>query len=269
MNIADVQRLLAEANYYHGAIDGDAGPLTMAAVAVIERNGSEAGFSSWPKARRLVRAGQAVLRAQGFPVGDLDGWMGPQTTEALTQWRSERAGTSWTMDRTPADASGLSHPAQLNWPRQKDVREFFGPAGGAACTAGVVELPFPFVIAWNKSQSVSRFYCHEKVAEPLTWIFAEAHRSLGAERMQDMGLDLYGGCFANRPMRGGAATSMHAWGIATDLDPEHNQLRWGADRARFAKPEYRDWWQIVMQAGAVPAGYAWGKDWMHFQFARL
>ncbi|WP_411956877.1 M15 family metallopeptidase [Paracoccus homiensis] len=269
MQVTDVQRLLAEANYYNGPIDGDAGLGTMRGVSVIEGNAGRS-FAEWPTWRRLTHAGQAILTAQGYSVGDLDGLTGPQTDEALTQWRSDRAGTDASVDRTPTPEAGArSHPAQMAWPLQRDVRAFFGPAGAPACTAGVVALPFPFLIAWNKSQSVSRFYCHEKVAEPLTWIFAEAHRTFGAERMRDMGLDLYGGCFANRTMRGGTATSMHAWGIAVDLDPEHNQLRWGADRARFANPDYRDWWQIVMQAGAVPAGYVWGKDWMHFQFARL
>ena len=267
MQVSQVQELLASANYYKGAIDGDAGPATVRAVEII---GSNAGrsFGEWPAWRRLTHAGQAVLKAQGYPVGDLDGLEGPQTTEALSRWRSERADVSWEVDRTE-DTGARTHPAQLDWPRQVNVEKVFGPAGGRACTAGVVQLPFAFTIAWEKTQRITRFYCHEKVAEPLSWIFRTAAQDLGEARMRDLGLDLYGGCFADRPMRGGQAKSMHAWGIAVDLDPENNQLRWGADRARFARPEYRAWWQIVMEAGAVPAGYAWGKDWMHFQFARL
>ena len=33
----------------------------------------------------------------------------------------------------------------------------------------------------------------------------------GMEKVRELGLDLYGGCFNNRSIIGGKATSMHAW----------------------------------------------------------
>ncbi len=62
---------------------------------------------------------------------------------------------------------------------------------------------------------------------------------------------------------------MHAWGIAVDLDPERNPLRWGRDRASFAASAYEPFWTIVEAAGAPSLGRACNRDWMHFQFGRL
>ena len=63
--------------------------------------------------------------------------------------------------------------------------------------------------------------------------------------------------------------SMHAWGIAVDLDPINNQLRWGKDRASFARPEFEPFWKIVEANGATSLGRAQNRDWMHYQFAGL
>jgi hypothetical protein len=146
---------------------------------------------------------------------------------------------------------------------------FYGPAGGPACTAGRVELPFPMVIAWDRGQTISRFSCHELLAEPLTAIFRDTLDHYGLRQIEALELNVFGGCFNHRRMRGGRALSTHAYGAAVDLNPEKNRLRWGADRAQFAHPAYRDFWEIVMTHGGTPAGYAWGKDWMHFQFAKI
>jgi hypothetical protein len=80
---------------------------------------------------------------------------------------------------------------------------------------------------------------------------------------------LFGGCLNVRRMRGGSAWSMHSWGIAFDFDPDRNQLRWGRDRAAFAKPEYNKWFELWEEEGAVSLGRVRNFDWMHVQFARL
>ena len=125
------------------------------------------------------------------------------------------------------------------------------------------------VIAWNKRQTIRRFSCHEKLAQPLTNIFRQTLTHYGQADIERLQLNVFGGCFNFRKKRGGDTLSTHAHGAAVDLNPEQNQLRWGADRAQFAKAEYEPFWNIVMAHGGTPAGYAWGKDWMHVQFARL
>lgn len=155
------------------------------------------------------------------------------------------------------------------WPTQAGMAAFFGPAGGRDCTAGSVALPFAFPLSWDESQRVTRFSCHAKVAAPLTAIFAEAAAHFGEVEFRRLRLDRFGGCYNYRVMRGGSSLSMHAWGIAVDLDPIRNQLSWGKDRAAFAAAEYEPWWKIVEAKGAVSLGRARGYDFMHFQFARL
>ena len=154
-------------------------------------------------------------------------------------------------------------------PKQADVAKFYGQAGATACTSGKVVLPFAFPLAWDDSQRVTRISCHAKVAADLTAIFAEAAKHYGEDEFRRLRLDRFGGCYNYRVMRGGTALSMHAWGIAVDLDPINNQLRWGKDRAEFAKTEYLPFWNIVEAHGATSLGRAKNYDWMHFQFATV
>jgi hypothetical protein len=62
---------------------------------------------------------------------------------------------------------------------------------------------------------------------------------------------------------------MHAYGVAIDFDSEHNQMRWGSDRARFAKSDYDAWWGYWEEAGWVSLGRERNYDWMHVQATRL
>ena len=155
------------------------------------------------------------------------------------------------------------------YPPQSGVAAFYGPAGGRDCTAGSVSLPFPFPLAWDDSQKVTRFACHVRVAASMTAIFAESAKNYGEAEFRRLRLDRFGGCYNYRAMRGGTSLSMHSWGIAVDLDPINNQLKWGRDRAAFARPEYLPFWAIVEAHGATSLGRAKNFDWQHFQFAGL
>jgi D-alanyl-D-alanine carboxypeptidase len=158
---------------------------------------------------------------------------------------------------------------KFNWPQQDNMVPFFGKAGTQACTAGSVKLPFAFPIAWDTSQKITRFSCHKLVAAPLTSIFAEAVKHYGEEDFRFLRLDRFGGCYNYRVMRGSKRLSMHAWGIAVDLDPERNGLRVGKPFAAFSADVYVPFWNIVESYGAVSLGRSRNYDWMHFQFARL
>ncbi|MCC5973179.1 MAG: hypothetical protein JJT81_03920 [Rubellimicrobium sp.] len=272
MDIRHVQLLLASANYYAGAIDGVAGPLTMRGVGIVQRNG---GFDwrGWPDARRLIGVGQRILAVQGFEPGPVDGWAGHNTRAALTAWQVRReTGQDWQVTRRPVQASGPQHgpdTAQAAYPSQSAMVPFYGPAGGPEATAGIVALPFAFQLSWNLSQEIRSFRCHRRLAAPLTSIFAETARHYGQARMTALRLHIWGGCFNHRNMRGGSALSTHAWGAAVDLDPERNMLSWGRDRAALAQGDYDAFWRIVETHGATSLGKVADRDWMHLQFARL
>lgn len=267
------QQVLASALYYTGAIDGDIGPATMKAVERLLVN-NEIPHKGWSKARQVVGAVQRILEAQGYEPGFIDGLMGHNTNEAITAWLSDQSGTSSGVDRdkpSPILTPGRlwTSTEQRRYPTQADVPLFYGIAGNALCTSGTCTLPFAFPLAWDLSSKINSFRCHEKVAAPMTRVFAEAAKHYGEKEYRRLRLDMFGGCYNYRNMRGGSSISMHAYGIAVDLDPERNQLRWDSKRAAFAKEEYIPFWNIVVQCGGTPAGYAWDGDWMHAQWARL
>jgi hypothetical protein len=158
-----------------------------------------------------------------------------------------------------------------HWPLQTTaaLTAFYGPAGGRDCTAGTCTLPFPFPLAWDASQRLSRFSCHVKVAPAMTRIFANAAKHYGEKQFRALKLDQYGGCYNYRKMRGSSRLSTHAWGIAVDLDPVANGLRVAAPKARLSGEAYVPFWKIVEAEGAVSLGRHANRDWMHFQFARF
>lgn len=156
-----------------------------------------------------------------------------------------------------------------NWPTQAGVRSYFGEPGSPQATAGMVDLAFPMKIAWYKSQVIRRFRCHAKVEAPIERIFQKTLAHYGQADVTRLALDIFGGCYNYRPMRGSTNWSMHAYGIAVDLDPENNQLKWTKAKAKFAKADYAAFWNIVESEGAVSLGRSKDYDWMHFQFARL
>jgi hypothetical protein len=160
---------------------------------------------------------------------------------------------------------------ETQWPKQTQaaMTAFFGPPGGAACTTGKVDLPFSFPLAWDTSQKLLKFSCHQLVEKPLERIYAAAAKHYGEKEFRRLRLDRFGGCYNYRAKRGSSSLSTHAWGIAVDHDPERNQLKWGRDRASFAAEAYVPFWNIVEAEGAVSLGRVRNFDWMHFQFAKL
>jgi hypothetical protein len=94
------------------------------------------------------------------------------------------------------------------------------------------KVPYKLRIAWDTEETLTRFYCHEKVVQRFQAMFEGWLDHFGADGIRDHGLDLYGGCYAHRSIRGGRSWSDHAYGIAIDIDPDGNGLRtpWRADK---------------------------------------
>jgi hypothetical protein len=236
------QQRLNDIGYDAGPADGDWGGRTMGAVAEFQQlNGLPVDAQLGPKS------------------------LGPKTIAVLYSTDAKSPTTGW---KAPTAVMAPSPVAIARWPLERDVAKVFGAAGGPQCTAGKVKLPIPFALAWDLDQQIKTFNCHELVAAPITRVFERAVEAYGEAKFQELRLHLFGGCYNYRPMRGGSSLSMHSWGIAVDLDPTHNQLKWGRDRAAFARPEYSQFWQAVEAEGLVSLGRTANYDYMHFQAAR-
>jgi hypothetical protein len=132
----------------------------------------------------------------------------------------------------------------------------------------VIDLPYPMRLAWDKSKTVKKMRCHRLVADKFKTIFQQILDAYGFEQIKDLGIDLFGGCFNYRPMRGGSSLSRHSWGIAIDLHPEANGLKTKWEDSLFAKPEYAKLLQIFEQNGFLNYGKVKGFDAMHFECKR-
>ena len=128
-----------------------------------------------------------------------------------------------------------------------------------------IPTPYPMRLAWDHNTKVTKIKCHKLVADKFTAVFNDLLAEYGYDKLVELGIDLYGGCFAFRKMRGGSDWSRHSWGIAIDLDPERNQLKESALTARFAKPEYKPMIDIFYKHGFLSLGVEKNYDFMHFE----
>jgi hypothetical protein len=103
------------------------------------------------------------------------------------------------------------------------------------------------------------------VANNFLNVFNELLSTYGYDKIVELGIDLYGGCFNYRKMRGGTDWSKHSWGVAIDLDPERNLLKETSKTARFARLEYKKMIDIFYKNGFIGLGVEKNFDWMHFE----
>lgn len=270
MTPTDVQRLLAAAGYYRGAIDGVVAQQTLAAVdRLLAARAAECSSdpARWSPKRRLVGAGQLVLKHAGYPVGTIDGYAGNQTAGALMAWNQQQAtGKPLVLDRAPTGAT----ISAIRFPRQAECDAFYGKPGAAVQAQLVmVDLPFPMRIDWNLGQTTRRAQLHRKCADSAVAALRAIVAHYGEARLRSLGLDRHAGTYNHRRMRGGSAWSMHAYGCAWDFYAAPNGLTTRCPQALFCREEYRAFFDIWEVHGWISLGRAIGRDWMHVQAARL
>lgn len=233
MNLSDVQMLLAE----------DSGKL--------------------PHKQRMIGAGQAALKLEGFNPGKLDGFTGPKTDSALRRWQSAQQAPGSAPTSPIVKPDGVWVP-----PRKRDMTKVFGRVKGPASRRGRVQLAYTMRWSWELDHEIQSFPCHALLAQPMTDAFRATLAHYGIKEIKRLGLDLWGGCYNPRPITGSTTVwSKHAWGAAVDIHPQKNAYRWGPDRAVFAREEYKAFLDIFEAHGLLNMGRHSRRqnDWMHFQ----
>lgn len=131
-----------------------------------------------------------------------------------------------------------------------------------------IDLPFPMVLAWDRKTTIKKIQCHKLIAFRLVKALNDILCHYGIEEIKRLGIDIYGGCFNYRLMRGSEATlSKHAWAVAIDLDPDRNMLHETKKTARFARPEYAPMIDIFYLNGFINLGREKNYDFMHFEIS--
>lgn len=128
-----------------------------------------------------------------------------------------------------------------------------------------IRLPYPMRLAWDTKVKVNTITCHKLVADKFLSVFKDLLEHYGHDKIVELGIDLYGGCFAFRKMRGGSDWSRHSWGVAIDLSPSNNALKTTWSKAQFSKPEYKAMIDIFYKNGFVSLGKEKLYDAMHFE----
>ena len=249
-----VQRALAAKGVYTDTIDGDYGPNSKQAARLVISQAAPGYDPGWDDARVRLAFEQLMMREAGIDVGEIDGVEGVMTQYAWEKWQNK-------MRRSPA-AGG--HPARSpGFCRQSDAARFYGPPG-----TNHVRITPPYTLYYGP-QPVRSFLINAKCADSAMRAMTAILDHYGAEQVHALGLDRFGGCFNDRPMRGGTRKSMHAYACAIDWDPSRNPLRADHRTAQFAKPEYAAFLDAWTAEGWTSLGRARDFDWMHVQAADL
>lgn len=213
----------------------------------------------------------------------VDGIPGKMTAAAIARnlklpdssWKSIQQFIGAVADGIPGKETAVALAGQLQlmaaiWPTQAEVRtgkSLFGLAGNEKNLATFI---FPYQMFYNGQEIRSNSTrVHKLVLEPLRRIFDRTLGFYGARRIHELGLDRFDGCFNNRATVGGKSKSLHAWGIALDMDAGRNSYNVRSPQAAFSGKEYEMFWSFVESEGGVSLGRERNLDWMHFQFARL
>jgi len=212
-----------------------------------------------------VKKLQRLLKTYGYYHGKIDGIEGPMTRRAFADMVAQGKVELKQLEEATKAAPEYPKGGQ-DWPHQREMLSYYGRPGTGLTTAS---FPIQMKLAWDTKKTVRRFTCHRLCKDAFEWIFEEALKIYGEKDFRRLNLDMYGGCYNKRRIRGGRSWSTHAFGAAMDIWPNRNGMWVRAPKAPLSRPEYKEWWDIVEKAGAISLGRAIGRDWMHFQFAKL
>ena len=86
----------------------------------------------------------------------------------------------------------------------KEIIKIFGQPNQQGSYLTTITLPYPMRLAWDKKTKVTTMRCHKLVASDFINVFNDLLDHYGYEKLVELGIDLFGGCFNFRQMRGGS-----------------------------------------------------------------
>ena len=153
-------------------------------------------------------------------------------------------------------------------PTQAQVRKGTSIFGKAGDESNLVNIKPPYTLYYD-GKALKTIRVHKLIADRVQAALKEVLAYYGIEKIKQLGLDQYSGCYNYRKSTNGNSMSMHAWGIALDFAAATNAYKMKKPQASLSKPECEMWWKIWEKHGAVSLGRQCNYDWMHLQFAKL
>lgn len=185
---------------------------------------------------------KVIQRRVGLTGDDVDGDIGPISLSRIK---------SYLRSLMPSP-----HP----WPKTDygSLVAFYGQPGDESNLTKIIP---PFQMFYD-GKPVNAITLHKKCAQSLLRVLTNIHQKHGTNKTIMAAVSNYAGCFNNRNKRGGTSKSLHAWGAATDLDPDNNgnNTHW----PNVATMPFEVMEEFARE-GWLPAGAFWSRDAMHFQ----
>ena len=147
----------------------------------------------------------------------------------------------------------------------KEIVQFLGQPKQTTSNLVRLVLPYKMKLSWDLQTTISTILVHPCIKSALENVLRSVKADYTQEQIENLGLNLYGGCYNYRAMRGGNDWSRHSWGIAIDIDPIRNQLTWGAKQAMIDNPEYDCFRDAMRNNLMLSLGEKANYDWMHFE----
>lgn len=117
-----------------------------------------------------------------------------------------------------------------------------------------IDPVYQMYLAWDPRAPLRKIAIHKNCADSLTRIMKKIEQKISPQDRSYYQLDMFGGAYNFRTMRGSNRLSMHAYGCAIDIAPEINPLG-----AKY-RPNSR---MMPMQVVRIfeEEGWGWGGEW--------
>lgn len=170
---------------------------------------------------------------------------------------------------------GIETPLKSNILPQSKVRTNSSIYGRAGDESNLVNVPVPANYPLKyEGKPVKTIRIHKLVKDNLSKALQEIadyyenkYGSVEEAVKKAPGIYNYSGSYNFRKTTTGSVYSMHAYGLALDFDAENNTYHMPMSKARLARPEYKEFVDILEKYGCYSLGRRSGKDMMHFQFS--